>query len=191
MSPSDSPIAPETYFFSDDGAIPNNPQLPFLIYRGAIDLKGSANPDEVLEQTFLRNHWGDLWRNGIYPYAHYHSSIHEVMGLARGRAKVRFGGSTGQDMDIMAGDVVVLPAGTGHQGLWASPDLLVIGAYPPNGRYDLCLGSKAEHAKAILAIPEVPLPETDPVFGAHGALQQLWRDACIPEAQTASRARAR
>jgi len=175
MSQTASLIAPEAFLFSDDGSIPNNPRLPFLLYRGAIDLKGSPNPDEVVEQTFIRNQWVDLWRNGIYPYVHYHSSIHEVMGLARGRAKVRFGGSLGQEIDILAGDVVVLPAGTGHQGLWASPDLLVIGAYPPNGRYDLCLGSKAEYAKAVAAIPEVPLPDTDPVFGVHGAIQRLWR----------------
>lgn len=175
MSQATSLIAPETYLFSDDGSIPNNPRLPFLVYRGAIDLKGSPDPEDLVEKTFTRNKWGDVWRNGIYPYAQYHSSIHEAMGLARGRAKVRFGGSAGRDIDIYAGDVVVLPAGTGHQCLWASPDLLVVGAYPPNGRYDLCLGSKAEYAKAIALIPDVPLPETDPVFGAHGALQRLWR----------------
>ena len=66
-------------------------------------------------------------------------------------------------------------SGTGHQRVWASPDLLVVGAYPPNGRYDLCRGSKAEHAKAVLAIPHVPLPETDPVFGKTGPLIELWR----------------
>jgi uncharacterized protein YjlB len=174
MSQANSLIAPETFVFSDDGSIPNNPRLPFLVYRGAVDLKGSPDPEEVIEKTFLRNRWGEIWRNGVHPYVHYHSSIHEVMGLARGRAKVRFGGATGQDVEIAAGDVVVLPAGTGHQGLWASPDLLVIGAYPPNGRYDLCQGSRAEYAKAVLAIPQVPLPHADPVFGEHGALQQLW-----------------
>ena len=36
-------IAPEAYSFADDGSVPNNPRLPFLIYRGAIDLKGSPD----------------------------------------------------------------------------------------------------------------------------------------------------
>jgi uncharacterized protein YjlB len=169
------PIAPEAFSFADDGSIPNNPRLPFLIYRGAIDLKGSPDPEEVVERAFAANRWGEMWRNGIYPYAHYHSMIHEAMGLARGRAKVRFGGAGGREIEIAAGDVCVLPAGTGHQGLWTSPDLVVIGAYPPNGKYDLCRGSKADHARAIAAIAEVPPPATDPVFGAAGPLTQLWR----------------
>ena len=57
----------------------------------------------------------------------------------------------------------------------AEPGLVVIGAYPPNGKYDLCRGSKAEHAKAVASIPKVPLPATDPVFGADGPLIALWR----------------
>ena len=101
--------------------------------------------------------------------------IHESMGLARGRAKVRFGGNGGRELEIAAGDVCVLPAGTGHQCLWASPDLMVIGAYPPSGKYNLCRGTKAEHAKAPAAIRKVPLPTTDPVFGPDGPLLTLWR----------------
>jgi uncharacterized protein YjlB len=101
--------------------------------------------------------------------------IHEVMGIARGRAKVRFGGEQGQEVDLSSGDVAVLPAGTGHQCLWASPDLVVIGAYPKSGKYDLCRGSKAEHDRAVEAIPQTPLPDTDPVYGAKGPLSNLWR----------------
>ena len=67
--------------------------------------------------------------------------IHEVLGIARGRAKVRFGGDNGEEIDLNPGDVAVLPAGTGHHGLWVSADLVVVGAYPQAGRYDLCRGS--------------------------------------------------
>jgi len=168
-------IKPLTYLFADDGSIPNNPRLPALIYRGVIDVKGIAEPEVVFENTFTHNGWGDMWRNGVYRYPHYHSMIHEVMGIARGRVSVRFGGRQGEEFDFDAGDVVILPAGTGHQGLWASPELMVIGAYPPVGRFDLCRGSKAEHAKAVGAIPEVPRPATDPIYGKSGPLMTLWR----------------
>ena len=169
------PSEPQTFMFPDDGAIPNNPKLPFVVFRRAIDLTGSPDPEEVIEKTFKANGWSGTWRNGIYPYVHYHSQIHEGMGVARGRAKVRFGGDNGEEIDIGPGDVAILPAGTGHQCLWASPDLLVIGAYPKNGKYDLCRGSKAEHAKALATIPDVPLPDSDPVHGTEGPLLTLWQ----------------
>ena len=102
---------PITHVFADDGNIPNN-VLPLVLYRGGIDLTGSPDPEALIEKTFTVNGWRGLWRNGIYPYVHYHSMIHEAMAVARGRAKVRFGGDNGEAIDVMAGDVVVLPAGT-------------------------------------------------------------------------------
>jgi uncharacterized protein YjlB len=69
----------------------------------------------------------------------------------------------------------VLPAGTGHQRLLGSDDLLVIGAYPPEGTYNLCRDNPAERDKALMTIPKVPLPESDPVLGKDGPLPKLWR----------------
>jgi uncharacterized protein YjlB len=167
-------VPPITHSFVDDGRIPNNP-LPLVLYRGAIDLSGSPDPERIIERTFAANGWEDMWCNGIYPYVHYHSMIHEAMAVARGHAAVRFGGDNGAAIAIASGDVVVLPAGTGHQCLTASPNLVVVGAYPPSGTYNLCRGSKAEHAKALASIPKVPQPATDPVFGPKGPLMALWR----------------
>ena len=168
-------IEPKAYMLADDGIIPNNPALPLLVYRRAIDLSGTPDPEDVVEAIFARSGWGDMWRNGIYPFTHYHSMIHEVLGIARGGARVRFGGKLGQDLDIAAGDVAVLPAGTGHQRLSASPDLMVIGAYPGVGTYDLCRGTPAEYPRARASIAKVPLPATDPVYGPDGPLIRLWR----------------
>lgn len=165
---------PLTHRFADDGRIPNNPLLPLVLYRAGIALAGSPDPETVIEKTFAANGWGNMWRNGIYPYVHYHSMIHEVMGVARGRATVRFGGDNGEEIEITPGDVVILPAGTGHQRLAQTPDLVVVGGYPPSGKYDLCRGSKPEHAKALVSIPKVPQPATDPVFGRDGPLISLW-----------------
>ena len=165
---------PIAHTFPDDGMVPNNPALPFVLYRDAIDLSGSPDPEKLIERTFAANGWCEMWRNGVYPFVHYHSMIHEAMGVARGRAKVRFGGKHGEEIEIGPGDVVILPAGTGHQCMTHSPDLVVIGANPPNGKYNLCRGSKAEHAKALASIPKVPQPATDPVFGPKGPLIELW-----------------
>lgn len=165
---------PKTFAFRDDGRIPNNPTLPFVVYRGAVRVDRDSDPAAVFEQLFSSNGWGDSWRNGIYDYVHYHSRIHEVLGIARGRGRVQFGGPHGEELDVEAGDVAILPAGTGHQCLMASPDFLVVGAYPPAGTYDECRGSAEEYARAKETIPEVPIPDRDPVYGRNGALTRLW-----------------
>ena len=164
--------APQKLFFKDDGLVPNNP-LPMLFYRGAIDAPDQAS---AIEKLFANNGWGHgHWRNGIFPFVHYHSMIHEALGVARGRAKVRFGGDNGKVVEVQAGDLAVLPAGTGHQRLSSSGDLLVIGAYPGEGTYNLCRGEKSEHDAALVTIPKVPVPESDPVLGKSGGLVKLWR----------------
>ena len=38
-------VEPQALIFADDGSIPNNPRLPFLVYRGAIDLSGTPDPE--------------------------------------------------------------------------------------------------------------------------------------------------
>jgi len=170
-----SSIEPLAFLYQDDGTVPNNPTLPFLVYSKAIDLSGRIDPAALIEETFQANGWNDnMWRNGVYPFPHYHSMIHEVIGIASGRVRVRFGGDNGGELDLEPGDVAVLPAGTGHQRISATGDLLVVGAYPPAGRYNLCRGSRAEHARAVKSIPLVPMPESDPVYGADGPLVALW-----------------
>ena len=167
--------APQALMFADDGWVPNNPTLPVLVYHEGIDIKGSADPERVIERVFATNGWGhNMWRNGIATYVHYHSMIHEAMAVARGRVKLRVGGDMGKEISLSAGDVVVLPAGTAHQELSASPDLKVVGAYPPDGTFNLCRGAKFEHEAALKTIPLVPLPKIDPVRGAAGPLLQLW-----------------
>jgi uncharacterized protein YjlB len=166
---------PNPFRFKDDGVVPNNPRLPFILYRSPVNLADDFDPAAVFEELFARNGWRNSWRNGIYDYAHYHSRTHEVLGVARGHARVRFGGERGKALHLKAGDVVVLPAGTGHQRLAASKDLLVVGAYPPFGSYDECRACPADHDRALTTIPKVALPRKDPVYGRDGPLTHLWR----------------
>ena len=161
--------------FKDDGKIPNNPKLPFIHYRSAVGVPSSGDPAATFEELFKRNGWGDSWRNGIYDYVHYHSSIHEALGVARGAASVRFGGDHGKIFELQTGDVAILPAGTGHQCIRASKDLVVVGAYPRSGKYDKCTGSEEERERALKSIPKVPVPAKDPVYGANGPLLDAWK----------------
>jgi uncharacterized protein YjlB len=161
------------FTFGDDGRVPNNP-MPFLVYPQAVDV-GGDHPEETFEELFSANGWGDMWRNGIYDYLHYHATVHEVLGIARGHARVRFGGDHGEEIEIAAGDVAILPAGTGHQCLSASPNLSVVGAYPPGPRMQVTLPTAANHQKALATIPRVKLPKTDPVKGEDGPLLSLWK----------------
>ena len=165
---------PRATVFKDNNLIPNNPSLPFLHYRKVASLSRLPDPAALFERLFKTNGWIDAWRNGIYDYVHYPPRAHEVLGIARGRARVRFGGKKGRAVDLSAGDVVILPAGTGHQALRQSKDLLVVGAYPRTGKYDEYEGKRAQYEKALRMIPKVRLPSEDPVCGKNGPLKRLW-----------------
>jgi uncharacterized protein YjlB len=127
-----------------------------------------------MEDLFEANSWGDSWRDGIYDYVHYHSWIHEVLGIARGKGRVHFGGNKERIYTLKPGDVAVLPAGTGHQCLSADDDFLVVGAYPATGTYDECTAVE-DRPRALKTIPKVPVPRKDPVYGAGGPLAKLWK----------------
>jgi uncharacterized protein YjlB len=166
---------PLIFLFKDDGKVPNNPALPALVYKAAVEL--GDDPAAAIEKLFARNGWGHgMWRDGIFPFVHYHSMIHEALGIAQGSARVQLGGLHGETFEFKPGDVAVLPAGTGHQRLMGSDDLLVVGGYPPDGTYNLCRGDNpADRDKALLTILQVPVATSDPVVGKDGPLTKLWR----------------
>jgi uncharacterized protein YjlB len=164
---------PATFIFEDDGLVPNN-VLPFVVYKCAIDLD-NASPEATIEELFGANGWGDMWRDGVYDFLHYHATVHEALGIARGHARVRFGGDSGKEFELDAGDVAILPAGTGHQCLRASRDFSVVGAYPPGAKMQVTQPTPENHARALKTIPEVGLPNSDPLLGTDGPLLKLWR----------------
>lgn len=163
-------MAVETHTFEDDGAIPNSP-LPALVYR---DIPAARDAPSC-ERLFAQNGWLGAWRNGIFSFHHFHSTAHEVLGIVGGGASVALGGPGGQIVEVHRGDVLVLPAGTGHRNTGSSGDLVVVGAYPDGMSWDLRRGDPAEHDEVLANIRAVPLPRTDPVHGASGPLEQFWR----------------
>ena len=169
--------SPELYRFEDDGKTPNNPRLPLILYRDVLRFPAGHDPAAVCEDLFARHGWANGWRNGIYGFLHFHTRTHEVLGIARGTARVEFGGDKGQALDVGVGDVVALPAGTGHRRLSSSADLLVVGAYPTSGgSFDQARPDEIDLGQARQQIAQVGRPAQDPVYGKDGPLTRLWAD---------------
>ncbi|OIK09771.1 cupin domain-containing protein [Bacillus sp. MUM 13] len=162
-------IEVKTLFFSDDGNIPNHPSLPVLIYPGVLRDKAGQT-----ESIFNRNNWGNSWQNGVFDYHHYHSNAHEVLGVMKGSATLMLGGENGKQIEVREGDVLVLPAGTGHKRLDASSTFKVAGAYPGGMDYTTKTGKSSERPHVLKEIQNVPLPDNDPVFGKDGPLMDHW-----------------
>jgi uncharacterized protein YjlB len=168
-------VSIEEHRFTDDGQVPNNPALPLIVYRGALNTGPRAAAD--CEALFAANDWGAAWRNGVYSHHHYHSTAHEALGIVAGSVRVRLGGEHGATVELCAGDVVVVPAGVAHKNEGASPDLMVVGAYPGGRCPDMCRPGARERERALRNIPGVALPACDPVYGKSGPLIDLWRAA--------------
>lgn len=165
----------EEHLFMDDGRVPNNPSLPLIVYRAVLETGPRAAAD--CEALFAENGWTGGWRNGVYAHHHYHSTAHEVLGIISGSVHVRLGGEAGATVALHAGDVVVIPAGVAHKNEGASPDLLVVGAYPAGRRPDMCGPGAQDRERALRHIRAVPLPDRDPVCGKSGPLIERWRAA--------------
>jgi uncharacterized protein YjlB len=168
-SSSSTPVTPQQLHLKPNGWMPNN-KLPVLLYRKAF--AEAPNLADEMERLFIANGWPPQWRNGVYDFHHYHSTAHEVLGFAAGHADLVLGGEGGEALTVHAGDVAILPAGTGHCRIKASGDFLVIGAYPPGEHWDIC--RTAATPEVLERIRQVRFPPSDPVTGGQGALPKLW-----------------
>ncbi len=157
------------HYFKDDGMIPNHPTYPVIVYKGAFQ----KNPSQI-ESIFNQNNWRNSWVNGVFGYHHYHSNSHEVLGVRSGSATLLLGGKKGEMVEVITGDVIVLPAGTGHKRLKASEDFKIVGAYPNGMDYNVKIGKADERPDVLEDIQHVPQPKTDPVYGDYGAVIEKW-----------------
>lgn len=158
-----------------NGYFPNS-ALPVLVYRQVLQLPDQRNRAAGIVQKLVLSHgWANTWRNGIYDFHHYHSNTHECMAVCAGQANVIVGGPNGRRLVLQKGDVILLPAGTGHRCTVKSDDFLVVGAYPQGKDYDTNTGTAEEYAKALKMLSRVPIPKHDPLFGKQGFLKAYWK----------------
>ena len=152
----------------------NHPRWPLLVYPGAV----KEIAPETFEALFTRNKWPAAWRNGVFPFHHYHPNSHEALGVYEGEVTVRFGGREGNmsgvTLTAKPGDVIVLPAGTGHKKISARGALGIVGAYPEGCRPQTVTLERF-FKKAAAVVAGVPLPACDPVLGPGGPLFTYWR----------------
>ena len=162
------------HLLATSGAIPNHPRWPLLVYPGAVAIAG-ADPAAAFEELFERNGWPAAWRNGVYPFHHFHCDAHEALGVYGGEVTVQFGGESGVVITARPGDVIVLPAGTGHKKISSLGRLGIVGAYPAGQHPDMCTPLTANPQRSAAAVARVPLPQGDPVFGSGGPLFTHWQ----------------
>jgi uncharacterized protein YjlB len=160
----------EKIIFPASGWVPNNQRLPVLFYKNALPNDGSSDD---FKQLFAMNGWTGIWRNGVFNYQHYHCGAHEVLGIGQGNATLLIGGPDGRAIDVVTGDCLILPAGTGHMNLGSSPDFDVVGAYPVGQRADI--QTAAPSPEMLSRISALAVPDTDPVQGSSGPLTTAWR----------------
>ena len=163
----------ETHQFSDGGEIPNNPTLPLLIYKGVVAAREEVAA-ELIEALYAKNEWRAAWRYGMYSFPHYHSTAHEVLGVYRGHALIRLGHTVGISAHVEAGDVIVIPAGVGHQNLGSSPDFHVVGGYPIGQSADLLRGIPARGRPPTIEFSLFPCQRLIRWRGVSGPLVKLW-----------------
>jgi len=149
----------ETWHAPPGDTIPNHPRFAVLIYRGALTGGGTHDARAV----FAEHGWGGSWVNGIFDFHHFHSTSHEALAIVSGSATVELGGPQGEAFGVQAGDVLVLPAGTGHRRATARNGFTVVGAYP-KGQEDYDLLGEADDA-ARERIAKLAAPPNDPVGG--------------------------
>src|SRR3954452_8919682 len=144
--------------------IPNHPSFPVLIYH---EVEAASEGPDAARAGFAAHDWGGSWVDRVFEFHPFPSTSHEALAVVAGAATLELGGPQGEAFDVVAGDVLVLPAGTGHRRATARAGFPVVGAYPAGQEdYDLLRGESAEEVEAARArIAALPAPPDDPVGG--------------------------
>ncbi|KAL4800752.1 hypothetical protein BDV19DRAFT_375432 [Aspergillus venezuelensis] len=158
---------PNTYYLPRTKHTPNNP-LPVLHYKNVLP---EPRTEEAVTEFLTANKWRKRGTWGAC-YGVFQGSSTLLLGAA---------GEDGTDnvglrVTVHTGDVIVLPAGTGHSSVESTDDYRYIGVYPEG-----CPRWRNEFGKPRIdektfgdEVAGVGYAEEDPVYGKDGPLMQLW-----------------
>ena len=167
----------EPFYLDENKPFPNN-HFPILYYPGGVDhLMDAEDPGQAVKNLFETNNYSNSWINGIFAYHHFHSNTHEVLACISGEASVQLGGPSDENQSVYTfkkGDVLLLPAGTGHKRINASADFQIVGAYPEGKEHDLQKGQAENYAAIKARVADVSIPKTDPVYGTTDGIFEYW-----------------
>lgn len=100
------------------GLIPNTSiqGKPLMIYKSAFP--SSTNGSQIESHLSSVGVVTPQWRFPMYGFDHFHSTSHEVLGIAAGKAKLCFGHQDNPkrvEEVLQKGDVIIMPAGVSHR----------------------------------------------------------------------------
>ncbi|MCJ1365416.1 hypothetical protein MMC16_004537 [Acarospora aff. strigata] len=157
--------------------IPNTSiqQKPLLIYHTAF-LASAANASAIEAHLNSVGVVTPQWRYTMYSTTHFHSSSHEVLCVAAGKAKLCFGAEDNPkrvEPVVEKGDVIIVPAGVGHRLLQDQEGgFSMVGSYPRGKNWDMCYGKKGEEEK-VKSIEDLGWFERDPIYGDRGPVHDI------------------
>lgn len=104
-----------------------------------------------------------------YDFSHFHSTSHEVLGIAHGRAKLCFGHEENPhriEEIVSQGDVILIPAGVSHRLLEdMDGGFQMVGCYPIGYNWDMCETGDDSKTEMIRSLEWF---DRDPVYGDEG-----------------------
>lgn len=148
-------------------------QKPLLIYHAAFN-KASAST--------IGNHLSTVgvvspqWCYTMFSQSHFHSTAHEVLCVAQGKARLCFGGEDNPqrvEPVVETGDVMIVPAGVAHRLLEdIDGGFSMVGSYAKGKSWDMCYGKDGEEEK-VKGIETLGWFERDPIYGNEGPSLQV------------------
>ena len=114
------------------------------------------------------------WRFTMYSKSHFHSTVHELLVVVRGKADLCFGGEENPgriETTVASGDVMIVPAGVAHRLMRdvseSEGEFEMVGAYEVGKSWDMSYGVEGEERK-IEGIKNVGWWKVDPIYGKEG-----------------------